>query len=158
MNKKTQIQYIKDAIEKEKVLIEHKTKASIKKIVDTNERDFDFSLEVFSNLDMFDSTRTYICDVLPRKKYHVTGFVRSTLLVPVNTDEKNCSYSFETTLFDGTGYITLIWFGRSSVRGIDSERLMSVYGLVVDNNGQKFMYNPKYDFAIKKKSSQLSSN
>jgi hypothetical protein len=111
-------------------------------IVASNRRDFDYALEVFAGSDTFDYDRCKLCDIKLHQKTHVAGIIQSVLIVPYDY-----FYNFEATVFDGTGRITLVFFGRSHIPGIDPGRMISVFALVAMRDGEPVMYNPSYNFA-----------
>lgn len=52
--------------------------------------------------------------------------------------------ALEAELFDGTGFIVLIWLGRRKISGIKPGTSLSVSGRLVNVDGKLTMYNPKY--------------
>ncbi len=52
----------------------------------------------------------------------------------------------EVELWDGTGYITLLWMGRAKIRGISVGRQLIVQGRISRGPKQQpAIYNPKYE-------------
>lgn len=52
--------------------------------------------------------------------------------------------ALEAELFDGTGFIVVIWLGRRKISGIKPGTSLSVTGRLVTVDGKLTMYNPKY--------------
>jgi len=48
-------------------------------------------------------------------------------------------------LFDGTGSVDVCWLGRHSIPGIDTGRFVRVTGRVGLRDGNKIMFNPRYE-------------
>ena len=53
--------------------------------------------------------------------------------------------SLTAELFDGSGYITLVWMGRRDIPGIRPGTRMHVSGRVMKKNGRSVIFNPTYD-------------
>ncbi len=52
----------------------------------------------------------------------------------------------EAELWDGSGYITLLWMGRAKIRGISVGRKLIVQGRISRGPKQQpAIYNPKYE-------------
>lgn len=52
----------------------------------------------------------------------------------------------EAELWDGSGYITLLWLGRSKIRGITPGRTLIAQGRISRGPKQQpAIYNPKYE-------------
>lgn len=52
--------------------------------------------------------------------------------------------ALEAEVFDGTGFIVVIWLGRRTISGINPGTSISVTGRLVNVDGKLTMYNPKY--------------
>ena len=52
--------------------------------------------------------------------------------------------ALEAEIFDGTGFIVVIWLGRRTIAGIKPGTSISVTGRLVNVDGKLTMYNPKY--------------
>lgn len=50
----------------------------------------------------------------------------------------------EATLSDGTGSVSLIWMGRREIPGIEAGRNLIVEGRISVVDGQRRIYNPRY--------------
>lgn len=53
--------------------------------------------------------------------------------------------ALEAELFDGSGTLTLIWLGRRRIAGISPGRSLQVQGRIGRTDGQRIMYNPRYE-------------
>ena len=50
----------------------------------------------------------------------------------------------EAEFTDGTGSLRLIWMGRREIPGIEAGRELIVEGRVSDADGERTIYNPRY--------------
>lgn len=57
--------------------------------------------------------------------------------------------ALEAEIFDGTGFIVVIWLGRRKILGIKPGISLSVTGRLVNVDGKLTMYNPKYSIIAK---------
>ncbi|MFN3601565.1 MAG: OB-fold nucleic acid binding domain-containing protein [Dietzia sp.] len=48
-------------------------------------------------------------------------------------------------LYDGSGAVDVCWLGRRSIPGIDTGRFVKVTGRIGVRDGQKIMFNPRYE-------------
>jgi len=53
--------------------------------------------------------------------------------------------ALEADLDDGTGVITLVWLGRRRIAGIAPGRSVQVQGRIGVQEGQRILYNPRYE-------------
>ncbi|MCW2787546.1 MAG: nucleic acid binding, OB-fold, tRNA/helicase-type [Marmoricola sp.] len=53
--------------------------------------------------------------------------------------------ALEAELYDGTGTITVLWLGRRRIAGIFPGRAIRVSGRIGVHNGDRVIYNPRYD-------------
>lgn len=53
--------------------------------------------------------------------------------------------TLEATLYDGSGVVTLVWLGRRRIPGIKPGVSLVVTGRVSCQDGQRVIYNPKYE-------------
>lgn len=53
--------------------------------------------------------------------------------------------SLEATLYDGSGMLTLVWLGRRKIAGIRPGVGLKVSGRVSCQDGQRLMFNPRYE-------------
>lgn len=51
----------------------------------------------------------------------------------------------EAEMTDGTGQVRLIWMGRHEIPGIDAGRDLVVEGRISVTDGERVMYNPRYE-------------
>jgi hypothetical protein len=79
-------------------------------------------------------------DELPlRRPVHVAGEVRSVRIVP-----RAGADALEATVSDGRHFVTAVFLGRRKVMGISPGRRLTLDGVVAEDAGEKFMYNPIY--------------
>lgn len=79
-------------------------------------------------------------DELPlRRPVHVAGEVRSVRIVP-----RAGADALEATVSDGRHFVTAVFLGRRKVMGISPGRRLTLDGVVTEDAGEKFMYNPIY--------------
>ena len=53
--------------------------------------------------------------------------------------------ALEADLYDGTGTITVVWLGRRRISGIVPGRSIEIRGRIGRHDGQRIMYNPRYE-------------
>ena len=53
--------------------------------------------------------------------------------------------ALEAELYDGSGSINLVWLGRRRIGGISPGRALRVEGRIGVQNGDRVMYNPRYE-------------
>lgn len=75
------------------------------------------------------------------RKMHSFRGVLSSVTMPPRCDGPN----FTAELFDGSGYVTLVWMGRRFIPGIRPGTRMHVSGRVMMKNGRPVIFNPTYD-------------
>lgn len=80
-----------------------------------------------------------IADVELGKVTTHTGKIRSIVFRP-----EKAVPALEAEVFDGTGFIVVIWLGRRHILGIKPGISISVSGRLVEVDGRLTMYNPKY--------------
>ncbi|MBV9857985.1 MAG: amino acid permease [Streptosporangiaceae bacterium] len=73
-------------------------------------------------------------------KVTVEGRVRSVEIRPV---EQNCV--FETTVADGTGELTAMFYGRTHIPGVEPGSKLRLHGKVHVRDGRPTMINPAYE-------------
>jgi amino acid transporter len=81
-----------------------------------------------------------ICSVGWRQRATVQGRVRSVYVGPVSG-----SPALECELYDETGGLTLVFYGRRSIPGIEPGARMRVEGMVGEMEGYLAMANPTYE-------------
>ncbi|WP_338073734.1 OB-fold nucleic acid binding domain-containing protein [Kineococcus siccus] len=81
------------------------------------------------------------CGAVPtRRKACVCGTLRSVTLRP-----RGGVPALEAELFDGSGSVSLVWLGRRRIAGIEAGRRVKARGLVADDDGQRVIFNPRYE-------------
>lgn len=70
----------------------------------------------------------------------VRGTVKTIVLRP-----RGGVPALEAELDDGTGVLSLVWLGRRSIAGIDPGRSIRVRGRIGNHDGQRIIYNPRYE-------------
>jgi RecG-like helicase len=53
--------------------------------------------------------------------------------------------SLEAEVYDGTGSVTAVFLGRRRICGIEAGRSIVVRGRITDREGQRTIYNPRYE-------------
>ena len=75
-----------------------------------------------------------------RERVVVQGTLRTVTLRP-----RGGVPALEAELYDGSGSISVIWLGRRRIGGIAPGRGIRVVGRIGVQEGQRVMYNPRYD-------------
>jgi RecG-like helicase len=70
----------------------------------------------------------------------VAGTVRVVTLRP-----KQLTPALEIELYDGSGYLTVIWLGRRRITGITTGRRMIISGRLTCSPAARVIYNPSYE-------------
>ena len=70
------------------------------------------------------------------------GTLRSVTLRPVD----GVSW-LEAELYDGSASLILIWLGRRKIEGITCGREVTVHGRLGERDGEKIMFNPRYELS-----------
>ena len=83
---------------------------------------------------------TRIGDVTDRQQVRLRGFVTALKMEP-----RSGTPWLEATFSDGSDAITLIWMGRREIPGVAAGREMSVEGRVSFVDGERRIYNPRYN-------------
>lgn len=81
-----------------------------------------------------------IAELTKGRRGRVTGTVHSLAVPP-----KGALPELRVELYDGTGFVELVWLGRSSIRGIEPGTYLTVSGRVAVADDRLVMYNPGYD-------------
>ena len=94
-----------------------------------------------------DMRKTYADDGLDRigeapdrERVRLRGTLRTVTLRP-----RGCVPALEADLYDGTGTITVVWLGRRRISGISPGRSIEIEGRIGQHDGQRIMYNPRYE-------------
>ncbi|HEU5034110.1 MAG TPA: OB-fold nucleic acid binding domain-containing protein [Mycobacteriales bacterium] len=53
--------------------------------------------------------------------------------------------ALEAELYDGSGSVVLVWLGRRTIAGLGAGRQVRATGRITTNDGQRFIYNPRYE-------------
>ena len=72
------------------------------------------------------------------------GDIASVILRPETTVQ-----ALEAEIDDGSSRLVIVWMGRSTIRGVEPGRGITIEGRVVRLDGQRFMFNPRYELAPK---------
>ncbi|MBO3142978.1 OB-fold nucleic acid binding domain-containing protein [Dermatophilus congolensis] len=83
---------------------------------------------------------TEIGDCADRGFYTMRGMVKS-----VTRPAAGSTPSISAEIFDGSGYLTLVWMGRREIPGIVPGVRMRVEGRVMRNGNKVVMHNPSFD-------------
>ncbi len=86
-----------------------------------------------------DAGASTIANAQMRTRVHIQGRIEVLTLNPTGTNRW-----LEAELNDGTGSVHLIWMGRRRIPGLRAGRRLAVDGLIAANDGQRIMYNPRY--------------
>lgn len=83
---------------------------------------------------------TRISDAADRQRVVLRGFVTALKMEP-----RSGTPWLEATFSDGSEAITLIWMGRREIPGVTAGREMAVEGRVSYVDGERRIYNPRYN-------------
>jgi hypothetical protein len=75
-----------------------------------------------------------------RERVVVQGTLKTVTLRP-----RGGVPALEAELYDGTGSISVIWLGRRRISGIAPGRSIRVEGRIGQQEGDRIMFNPRYD-------------
>lgn len=81
-----------------------------------------------------------IADAPSRTPVQLRGRLRTVTLRP-----RGGVPALEAELYDGTETLTLIWLGRRRIAGIGPGRAIEVSGRIGEHDGQRVLYNPRYE-------------
>lgn len=87
-----------------------------------------------------ESGATRISAARDRERVTLRGFVTALTMEP-----RGGTPWLEATFSDGSEAITLIWMGRREIPGVTAGREMSIEGRVMVVDGERRMYNPRYN-------------
>jgi hypothetical protein len=79
-----------------------------------------------------------------RRPATVCGTLRSVTLRP-----RAGVPALEAELYDGTGSLYVVWLGRRHIAGIEPGRRLRIQGMVTENDGQRAVFNPRYELVPK---------
>ncbi len=77
-----------------------------------------------------------------RELVTVHGTLRTVTLRP-----RGGVAALEAELYDGSGTVTLVWLGQRRIGGVTPGRQITVRGRVGVQDGQRVLYNPRYELA-----------
>ncbi len=83
---------------------------------------------------------TRIGDAPQRERVKMRGTLRTVTLRP-----RGGVPALEAELSDGTGAVTIVWLGRRQITGIEPGRSLSVQGRIGEQEGQRVLFNPRYE-------------
>lgn len=72
----------------------------------------------------------------------IHGDITSVILRPATTNR-----ALEAEIDDGTARLVIVWLGRSTIRGIEPGRGITIEGRVVRLDDRFLMHNPRYELA-----------
>lgn len=75
-----------------------------------------------------------------RERVVVQGTLKTVTLRP-----RGGVPALEAELYDGSGSISVVWLGRRRIGGITPGRGIRVVGRIGVQDGQRMMYNPRYE-------------
>jgi RecG-like helicase len=75
-----------------------------------------------------------------RQRVQLTGTVSTVTITP-----RGGHPALEVELRDGSGAVTLVWLGRRQIPGIDPGRTLKVWGRISCHEGNRLIYNPRYE-------------
>lgn len=78
-----------------------------------------------------------------REVVTVYGHLKTVSLAP-----RAGAPSLEASLYDGSGLVTLVWLGRRKIEGIKPGVRLVASGRVSCNDGQRVMFNPRYELQV----------
>jgi hypothetical protein len=87
---------------------------------------------------------TPIAELSLRSPATVCGTLRSVTLRP-----RAGVPALEAELYDGSGCLSVIWLGRRQIAGVEPGRRIRVYGMVTESEGNRAVFNPRYELVPK---------
>jgi hypothetical protein len=75
-----------------------------------------------------------------REPVRLRGTLRTVTLRP-----RGGVPALEAELADGTGVLTVVWLGRRQITGIVPGRSIAVQGRIGVHDGDRILYNPRYE-------------
>ena len=82
---------------------------------------------------------TPVAELPERRRAVASGVLRSVTLRP-----REGVPALVAELYDGSGSLDLVWLGRREIAGIVPGRRLVVEGMVTRLDGQRAMFNPRY--------------
>ena len=84
-----------------------------------------------------------LAHVAHREHVRLTGRVRSVKVQPLRGTP-----TFELTLVDDSGALSVVFFGRRSIAGVGPGVVLTVEGAVGEHQGRLAMLNPAYEIVL----------
>ena len=81
-----------------------------------------------------------IAEAPDRQRVRLRGTLKTVTLRP-----RGGVPALEAELYDGTGVLTIVWLGRRRIAGIDPGRSLEVQGRVGAHEGERIIFNPRYE-------------
>jgi len=81
-------------------------------------------------------------EATPRQHVKLAGVVERITVRPTQGFQ-----SLEAVLSDGTGEVTAVWLGRTSIPGLVLGSRLVLEGVLGEDRGVRRLINPSYDFA-----------
>src|SRR4051794_9066116 len=86
----------------------------------------------------------HIASCRDREQVTVTGTLRTVTLRP-----RAGVPALEAELYDGSGTLAVVWLGRRHIAGIEPGRRLRIHGMVTEAEGQRAVFNPRYELVPK---------
>ena len=86
-----------------------------------------------------ESGQDCIVDAPDRQRVRLRGTLKTVTLRP-----RGGVPALEAELYDGTGVLTVVWLGRRRIAGIDPGRSLEVQGRIGEHEGERIIFNPRY--------------
>ena len=90
--------------------------------------------------DCRDAGATLIAECGDRERVSVSGTLRAVSLRPLAGVP-----ALEAELWDGSGRLSLVWLGRRRIAGVEPGRGVVAYGRITMADGQRTIFNPRYE-------------
>ena len=97
--------------------------------------------EAAPELRSTEATSTILAAPLGRV-VRIYGDIASVIVRP-----EHATQALEAEVDDGVDLLVVVWMGRSGIRGVEPGRGITVEGRVVELDGRRMMFNPRYELA-----------
>ncbi len=87
---------------------------------------------------------TLITEAPQRTRVRLHGSLQSVTLRP-----RGGVPALEAELYDGSGSLYVVWLGRRHIAGIEPGRRLRIHGMVTEAEGQRAVFNPRYELVPK---------
>lgn len=84
----------------------------------------------------------HIADAPLGRVVRIHGDITSVILRPATSTR-----ALEAEIDDGKSRLVIVWLGRTSIRGIEPGRGITIEGRVVRMDDKYLMHNPRYELA-----------